>query len=206
MRIARAERGVHRCDAAGGYRVRELPSRCHSRRAITRRPRENIRMSTSEDRPGSYWYADDDARSTSVMEAMRSYRAAEVAMRRRTQQSMDMGENELLVLRFLARAQQRDERVTPVTISRYLGITSASTTALLDRLEKTGHITRTPNPDDRRSVLIASSQKSETEVRHTLGAMHERMMGVVRKMSADERATVIAFLDDMREAVDTIDA
>ena len=59
-------------------------------------------MSTSEDRPGSYWYADDDARSTSVMEAMRSYRAAEVAMRRRTQQSMDMGENELLVLRFLA--------------------------------------------------------------------------------------------------------
>ena len=163
-------------------------------------------MSTSEDRPGSYWYADDDARSTSVMEAMRSYRAAEVAMRRRTQQSMDMGENELLVLRFLARAQQRDERVTPVTISRDLGITSASTTALLDRLEKTGHITRTPNPDDRRSVLIASSQKSETEVRHTLGAMHERMMGVVRKMSADERATVIAFLDDMREAVDTIDA
>lgn len=163
-------------------------------------------MSTSERRPGSYWYADDDARSTSVMEAMRSYRAAEVAMRRRTQQSMDMGENELLVLRFLARAQQRDERVTPVTISRYLGITSASTTALLDRLEKTGHITRTPNPDDRRSVLIASSQKSETEVRHTLGAMHERMMGVVRKMSADDRATVIAFLDDMREAVDTTDA
>ena len=162
-------------------------------------------MSTSEGRPASYWYADDDARSTSVMEAMRSYRAAEVAMRRRTQQSMDMGENELLVLRFLARAQQRDERVTPVTISRYLGITSASTTALLDRLEKTGHITRTPNPDDRRSVLIASSQKSETEVRHTLGAMHERMMAVVRKMSADERATVIAFLDDMREAVDTID-
>ena len=38
-------------------------------------------MSTSEGRPGSYWYADDDARSTSVMEAMRSYRAAEVAIR-----------------------------------------------------------------------------------------------------------------------------
>ncbi|WP_454129272.1 hypothetical protein [Microbacterium aurum] len=65
-------------------------------------------MSTSPEQPASYWYVDDDARSTSVMEAMRSYRAAEVAMRRRTQQSMDMGENELLVLRFLARAQLRD--------------------------------------------------------------------------------------------------
>ncbi|GAA3032174.1 MarR family transcriptional regulator [Microbacterium dextranolyticum] len=140
------------------------------------------------------------------MEALRSYRAAEVAMRRRTQQSMDMGENELLVLRFLARARLRDEAVTPVTLSRYLGITSASTTALLDRLEKSGHITRAPNPADRRSVLITSTDRSDAEVRHTLAAMHDRMMSVVRDMGPDERATVIEFLDAMRSAVDQIDA
>lgn len=163
-------------------------------------------MSTSPEQPASYWYVDDDARSTSVMEAMRSYRAAEVAMRRRTQQSMDMGENELLVLRYLARAQLRDDLVTPVTLSRYLGITSASTTALLDRLEKSGHILRTPYPRDRRSIVITSSAKSDDEVRHTLAAMHDRMMAVVRDMSADDRATVIGFLDAMREAVDQIDA
>lgn len=163
-------------------------------------------MSMPSDRPASYWYAEDDARSTSVMEAMRSYRAAEVAMRRRTQQSMDMGENELLVLRFLARAHQQGEKVTPVALSRYLGITSASTTALLDRLEKSGHLTRMPNPDDRRSILISSSEKSDTEVRHTLGAMHERMMAVVRSMDENDRATVIGFLDAMRHAVDEIDA
>lgn len=168
--------------------------------------RHNIAMSTSAEQPPSYWYVDEDARSTSVMEAMRSYRAAEVAMRRRTQQSMDMGENELLVLRFLARAHMRGENVTPVTLSRYLGITSASTTALLDRLEKSGHITRTPNPDDRRSVLIRSSEKSDHEVRHTLSAMHERMMAVVREMDQDQRDTVIHFLDAMRVAVDHIDA
>lgn len=166
----------------------------------------NDAMSTTPDQPASYWYADDDARSTSVMEAMRSYRAAEVAMRRRTQQSMDMGENELLVLRFLARARLRGEPVTPVTLSRYLGITSASTTALLDRLERSGHITRTPNPGDRRSVLIASSEKSDLEVRHTLSAMHERMMAVVREMDEDQRDAVIRFLDAMRVAVDHIDA
>jgi DNA-binding MarR family transcriptional regulator len=163
-------------------------------------------MSTSAEQPASYWYADADARSTSVMEAMRSYRAAEMAMRRRTQQSMDMGENELLVLRFLARARLRDEPVTPVALSRYLGITSASTTALLDRLEKSGHIARHPNPRDRRSVLIASSEKSDAEIRHTLAAMHERMMGVVRELDPAQRAAVIEFLDAMRQAVDQIDA
>lgn len=162
-------------------------------------------MSTSSEQPASYWYADDDARSTSVMEAMRSYRAAEVAMRRRTEQSMDMGENELLVLRFLARARLRGEPVTPVTLSRYLGITSASTTALLDRLEKSGHVTRAPNPGDRRSVLIASSEKSDAEIRQTLAAMHDRMMAVVREMGPEQRTTVIDFLDAMRDAVDRID-
>lgn len=164
------------------------------------------RMSTPPEQRASYWYVDDDARSTSVMEAMRSYRAAEVAMRRRTQQTMDMGENELLVLRFLARARLHGEAVTPVALSRYLGITSASTTALLDRLEKSGHIARTPNPLDRRSVLITSSERSDAEIRQTLSAMHTRMMAVVRAMSAEERETVTGFLDAMREAVDQIDA
>jgi DNA-binding MarR family transcriptional regulator len=155
----------------------------------------------------AYWYSgDEELRAARVMESLRAYRAAEVAMRRRTRQAMDMGENELLVLRFLTRANMRGEAVTPVTLSRYLGITSASTTAVLDRLEKSGHIRRTPNPQDRRSVLIAPSEKSDAEIRHTLTAMHERMMDVVRPLSPQDRAVVIGFLDSMREAVDQIDA
>jgi len=164
-------------------------------------------VSVGTENTASYWYDEaDGARSTSVLEAMRSYRAAEVAMRRRTQQAMDMGENELLVLRYLARARQRDELVTPVGLSRYLGITSASTTALLDRLAKSGHITRMPNPGDRRSVIITSSALAEEEIRHTLSSMHGRMMDVVRSLSAEERETIVRFLDAMREAVDDIDA
>ncbi|KEP72399.1 MarR family transcriptional regulator, partial [Microbacterium sp. SUBG005] len=50
------------------------------------------------------------------MEAMRAYRSAEMAMRRRTQESMAMGENELLVLRFLARAASADSTVTPIDL------------------------------------------------------------------------------------------
>lgn len=163
---------------------------------------------TGETEEGSaYWYADtDEATNAAVLQALRSYRAAEMAMRRRTQQSMDMGENELLVLRYLARASKRDEPVTPVHLARYLGITSASTTALLDRLSRSGHITRMANPADRRSILITSSAKAEEEVRHTLSAMHARMMDVVRPMTGADRASVIGFLQAMRDAVDEIDA
>lgn len=154
-----------------------------------------------------YWYSDEgDAPAVSVMEALRSYRAAEVAMRRRTRQAMDMGENELLLLRFLMRAQAGGELVTPVVVARHLGITSASTTALLDRLEKSGHISRSANPEDRRSIIIEPTEKSDAEIRHTLSTMHARMMEVVRGMSDDERRTVVAFLAAMEAAVDEIDA
>ena len=43
---------------------------------------------------------------------------------------------------------------TPSEISRYTGLTTGSTTAMLDRLEKAGFIRRKPNPDDRRGVII----------------------------------------------------
>src|SRR5688572_32999449 len=43
---------------------------------------------------------------------------------------------------------------TPSELSRYIGLTSGATTAMLDRLENAGLIERRPNPDDRRGTLI----------------------------------------------------
>ena len=58
--------------------------------------------------PGShgYWYGDDGSHrdAVQVLEALRAYRAAETAMRRRTRDSMGMGETDLLALRHLLEA------------------------------------------------------------------------------------------------------
>ncbi|MDZ8201338.1 MarR family transcriptional regulator [Microbacterium sp. SSW1-59] len=153
-----------------------------------------------------YWYeadlADARARSRAVLEALRLYRAAEMAMRRRTRESMAMGENELLVLRYLIR--RGDTLVRPVELAAYLGVSTASMTALLDRLEKSGHITRVANPDDRRSIFVRATALTEDEVRETLGSMHDRMYAAVEGMSAAEAEAVIAFLDRMSAAVDAV--
>jgi len=62
-----------------------------------------------------YWYGaseeDRRRRAVDVLQAFRVYRAAEVAMRRRTRDSMSMGENELLVLRYLLRAAGQERQV-----------------------------------------------------------------------------------------------
>lgn len=154
----------------------------------------------------SYWYGDAVSdrrqRHKAVLEALRIYRAAEVAMRRRTRDSMSMGENELLVLRYLLRGSSGGVR--PGELTRYLGLSTASTTALLDRLERSGHIVRVANPDDRRSVFIQSTPRADAEVRQTLGNMHSRMLAAVIDMSPEESAVVVAFLRRMSDAVDGV--
>jgi len=49
---------------------------------------------------------------------------------------------------------------TPSELSRFTGLTSGATTAMLDRLEKADLIERRPNPNDRRGTLIAPAQAS----------------------------------------------
>ncbi len=145
-------------------------------------------------------------RATSVLEALRLYQAAETAMRRRTRESMSMGENELLVVRQLLRARSRGDSVKPVDITRYLGVSSASTTAILDRLEKGGYVRRVPHPTDRRSVHIEATDRSDDEVRSTLTAMHDRMHEVAASLTPEATAAVIDFLSRMQDAVDQVGA
>lgn len=154
----------------------------------------------------TYWYGNEPAdrrhRSKAVLEALRIYRAAEVAMRRRTRDSMSMGENELLVLRYLLRDATR--QVRPGELTRYLGLSTASTTAILDRLERSGHVTRAANPGDRRSIFIQATPRAHAEVRQTLGNMHDRMLAAVIDMTPEESAAVVAFLQRMSDAVDGV--
>ncbi|MDQ1137910.1 DNA-binding MarR family transcriptional regulator [Microbacterium sp. SORGH_AS 1204] len=156
--------------------------------------------------PPSYWYSEsaDDDRGARVMEALRSYRAAEMAMRRRTQTSMCMGENELLVLRFLTRAASSARAVTPIDLARHLGVSTASVTALLDRLERSGHVERRPHPSDRRKVVVSATGHADIEMRDTLSSMHARMMQATRGMSESDTVAVTGFLQRMRCAVTAV--
>jgi DNA-binding MarR family transcriptional regulator len=153
-----------------------------------------------------YWYDGVPPRAIDVLNAVRAYRTADDAMRRRTRESMKMGENDLRTLRFLLKAQKEGRMVTSREVSDHLGMTSASVTAMLDRLTRSGHVVRRPHPTDRRSITIIATPGSDDEVRHTLGAMHARMMDVARGLSEREAATVVGFLGEMTTAVEAIDA
>jgi DNA-binding MarR family transcriptional regulator len=138
-----------------------------------------------------------------VMNSLNAYRAAEEAMRRRTRESMKMGESDLTALRFLLRAQQEGRVVTPGMLAEHLGMRSASVTVMLDRLTKSGHLSRTPHPSDRRSLAVVATPGSDEEVRQTLGDMHRRMMGVAAQLDEHRAEVVRRFFSDLAAAADS---
>lgn len=153
--------------------------------------------------PSGYWYERAGA-GTDVLNALRDYRAAETALRRRTRTSMGMGETDLQALRYLLEAQKAGDQVSPKELAGKLGISSASTTTLIDRLARSGHVRRKPHPKDRRALVLEATADSDCEVRQTLSEMHRRMMDVAASLTPEQTAVVVDFLTRMRAAVDSV--
>jgi len=140
------------------------------------------------------WYDTAPAHAVRVVASLREYRTAEQAMRRRTRESMRMGEADLKALRFLLKAEAEGRHATPAALGAHLSIKSSSVTAMLDRLAASGHVTRHPHPQDRRSLTIRATPGADEEVRHTLAAMHRRMLDVAAGLDPRAAAVVAGFL------------
>ncbi|GAA1348856.1 hypothetical protein GCM10009636_04760 [Arthrobacter koreensis] len=151
-----------------------------------------------------YWYAQSPATAggVDVLNALRAYRAAEAAMRRRTRDSMRMNETDLLAIRYVMQARQAGKSIGPKDLSRVLNISTASTTALIDRLQKGGYLTRRPHPTDRRALEIIPTENADLEVRDTLGAMHRKMLDTAEALTPQEAGTITRFLQEMTRVLD----
>lgn len=151
----------------------------------------------------SYWYGTgvDEQAAASVLQALRTYRAAEMDLRRRTRTSMRMTDNEMLVIGLATRRARSGQELQPRDVALALGLTPASVTGLLDKLERSGHIERLPHPTDRRRQRILPTRLADVDVRATLGSVHEGMMSVARSLNSSQAAVISAFLQQMTDAV-----
>lgn len=140
--------------------------------------------------------ADDMAQINELMAAMGALREAEDRVTSASLEYMKLGKTDMRALHFLIVAGHTDRIVTATTLAAHLKITSASTTKLLDRLERGGHISRVPHPDDRRSTSIHITQTTRSAAMETVGKLQARRFHAAARLSPAERATVINFLRD----------
>ncbi|WP_223169112.1 MULTISPECIES: MarR family transcriptional regulator [Microbacterium] len=82
----------------------------------------------------------------------------------------------------------------PSDLARRLHISTASTTAMVDRLVALGHVTREPHPTDRRAVLIVPTETSRRSAMSVLMPMILGVDAVLDRYTPDERSVITNYL------------
>lgn len=150
--------------------------------------------------------AADISQIDALMAALSCLRAAEQELSEASLRYMQLGETDMRALHFLIVCENTDMIATPGAISQRLAISSASTTKLLDRLERAGHIRRTPHPSDRRALVISIEPATRATAIRTVGSMQARRVNAARRLSPAERKVVTKFLEDMANEISVANA
>lgn len=132
-----------------------------------------------------------------LMQALSRLRDAERAVATASEKYMKLSSQDMRALHYLIVAGNRGELVTPGILSGHLEISAASTTKLLNRLERGGHITRSVHPLDRRAFAITVTPETRTSATDTVGRVHSRRFHAAARLTGKEREVVTDFLEDM---------
>ncbi|MDN5599940.1 MAG: MarR family transcriptional regulator [Brachybacterium sp.] len=143
----------------------------------------------------------DIAEMDALMAALASLREAEQELTDASLRYMQLGQTDMRALHFLIVCENTGTLATPGGIAQALGISSASTTKLLDRLEAAGHVRRERHPSDRRALVITIEPATRQEAMRTVGATQARRVDAARRLLPAEREIVTGFLRDMARLI-----
>lgn len=138
---------------------------------------------------------------TRLLTALAHWRQTEERLRAASRTYMKLNDTDMRALRYIIFAGHQGVVVTPRSLSRHLEISSASTTKLLDRLERAGHIVRSPHATDRRAIVVTVTEETHAAASSSVGRMQANRFHAAARLSPDHRQTVIHFLDDLSESM-----
>ncbi|MFF1538710.1 MarR family winged helix-turn-helix transcriptional regulator [Microbacterium sp. NPDC058269] len=136
-----------------------------------------------------------------VMESLAGLREAEQTLSQASRRYMRLNETDMRALHYLIVCANRNLVATPGGIAHHLGVSTAATTKLLDRLEKGGHITRAPHPTDRRALQITITAETRHAAMETVGRQQAKRFYSAARLTPAERDVVIRFLTDMTDEI-----
>ncbi|MFI2712503.1 MarR family winged helix-turn-helix transcriptional regulator [Micromonospora sp. NPDC018662] len=87
--------------------------------------------------------------------------------------------------------------ITPGRLGEVLNLSSGSVTALVDRLERAGHIRRDRDTADRRKILLHYADRGATLAQSFFGPLGRRTDEVMDRFTDDELAVVHRFMGEM---------
>ncbi|WP_425561542.1 MarR family winged helix-turn-helix transcriptional regulator [Microbacterium arabinogalactanolyticum] len=138
---------------------------------------------------------------TELMSSLGELREAEEQLSEASRRYMRLNDTDMRALHYLIVCAHRGILATPGGIAHHLRISSASTTKLLDRLERGGHIVRAPHPSDRRALAISITPQTHQAAMETVGRQQAKRFYAAARLTSAEREVVIRFLRDMAREI-----
>ncbi|MFV0458915.1 MAG: MarR family winged helix-turn-helix transcriptional regulator [Actinomycetales bacterium] len=121
--------------------------------------------------------------------------AAPAAVARRA----DLSTSELHSLRHLS-----NRAMGPADLARLLGVTTAASSGIVDRLAANGHVERRPHPQDGRRTVVQITDSGRAEVLANLAPMFRGLAQLDGALSQDDRAVVDRYLDGAIAAIRSV--
>ncbi|MFZ2625447.1 MAG: MarR family transcriptional regulator [Propionibacterium sp.] len=137
-----------------------------------------------------------------IMAATARLKRTEQRISTASERYMALGPTDMRAIHHLLVQENLGHEVSPSSLARQLGITTASTTKLLDRLERAGHIQRLPNPADRRSWRITVMPDTRLAAHRTIGRIQSARIAPVQQLTPAERETVLRYLSSTNDALE----
>ncbi|MEV5826001.1 MarR family transcriptional regulator [Spirillospora sp. NPDC052242] len=143
--------------------------------------------------------ADQRAR---LVEGLRAYGAEFTELGRRFATVLGVHATDAFALLEIASAEQRGAPLSPALLGRRIALSSGAMTALLNRLEEAGHITRTRERADRRIVTLRIGDHARTIAEDFFGPVQAREDAVLSDYPPELLAQFEAVLARLRAAMD----
>lgn len=106
--------------------------------------------------------------ATRLAKAVQRYQAAVDDFDREAARHLGVNETALRCLEILL---DDSPEATPGVLAARLGVTTGSVTAVIDRLENLGYLTRTAHPTDRRKTVIRATDKAARQAYELYGPL-----------------------------------
>ncbi len=98
-------------------------------------------------------------------------------------------------------AARRGTSLTAGALGEAVDLRSASVTALVDRLERVGHLRRVRDPEDRRRVSLEMSDTAMAAGGEFFGGLQRDMVAAMSDYSDEELEVVARFLTAMTDVI-----
>lgn len=138
-----------------------------------------------------------------LMESLRTYGGHYAELSRRFAAWLGLHSTDATAVLEIAAAEERDTPLSPARLSERIPLSTGATTALLNRLEAAGHITRVREHPDRRIITLRSGRHIQERADEFFGPLARRLDTAMSHYPPQLLEQFESFMADLNSTMDT---